>query len=106
MVLFSPSADRTAPAPVVVVNEDTHSNAVNYLQDFPYTVLVSEDNKDIDTVEVEPMSLWDPSSKNIIVTSVGATKIIVPTEIKDLKREVLSKEKSIKLENYFTISTI
>jgi len=93
------------PAPVVVVNEDTHSNAVNYLQDFPYTVLVSEDNKDIDTVEVEPMSLWDPSSKNIIVTSVGATKIIVPTEIKDHVKTQLYDYPYIKKSSKLAMST-
>ena len=93
------------PAPVVVVNEDTHSNAVKYLQDFPYTVMVSEDNKDIDGVEIEPMSLWDPSSKNIIVTSVGATRIIVPNEIKDHVKTQLYDYPYIKKSSKLSMST-
>jgi hypothetical protein len=50
--------------------------------DFPYAVFVTEDNKDIVAVEEEPMSLWNVESKNILVTSTGGTRIVVPKEAK------------------------
>jgi hypothetical protein len=50
--------------------------------DFPYATFISHDNKDIVAVDEEPMSLWDNESKNIVVTSTGGTRIIVPKEAK------------------------
>jgi hypothetical protein len=93
------------PAPTVVVNEDTHVNAIHNLQDFPYTILVTEDNKNIDSVDVEPMSLWDSSTKNIIVTSVGATRIIVPNEVKDYVKTQLYDYPYIKKSSKLAMST-
>ena len=70
-------------APVIVTDDDTHVNIGQYLSDFPYTVCVTKDNKDIEVIDTEPMSLWAPDTKNILVTSVGGTRIVVPQEAKD-----------------------
>ena len=72
---------RLAP-PTIVTEFDTHVASVMQDFDFPYAVFVTEDNKDIVAVEEEPMSLWDQESKNILVTSTGGTRIIVPKEAK------------------------
>jgi hypothetical protein len=50
--------------------------------DFPYAVFITEDNKDIIAVDEEPMNLWNLESKNILITSTGGTRIIVPKEAK------------------------
>ena len=80
-------ATRLRP-PVIVVEDDTHVEAVKKIEDFPYAVLVSETDKDISVVDEEPMPLWTPESKNIIVTSTGGTRIIVPKEAKEIKKEL------------------
>jgi len=77
------------PAPVIVTKEDTHINSINTEFSFPYAVFITEDNKDINIIDNEPMSLWAPESKNIQITSVGGTRIVVPKEAKDyVKREL------------------
>jgi hypothetical protein len=68
--------------PTIVTEFDTHVASVMQDFDFPYAVFVTEDNKDIVAVEEEPMSLWDRESKNILITSTGGTRIIVPKEAK------------------------
>jgi hypothetical protein len=68
--------------PTIVTEFDSHVATVMQDFDFPYAVFVTEDNKDIVAVEEEPMSLWDQESKNILVTSTGGTRIIVPKEAK------------------------
>ena len=40
-------------------------------------------------LDVEPMNLWDKNTKNIIVTSTGGTRIIVPKEAQDYVEEEL-----------------
>ena len=75
-------------APVIVVENDTHIEAVKDITDFPYAVLVSETDKDIQVVDEEPMSLWSEESKNIIVTSTGGTRIIAPKEAATVKQEL------------------
>jgi hypothetical protein len=72
---------RLAP-PTIVTEFDTHVASVMQDFDFPYAVFVTEDNKDIVAVEEEPMNLWDIESKNILVTSTGGTRIVVPKEAK------------------------
>lgn len=71
------------PAPTIITKEDTHVNDIHTDFDWPYATFVTEDNKEIQVTDVEPMSLWTPDSKNIIITSTGATRIIVPKEAKD-----------------------
>ena len=75
--------------PVIIVNDDTHVNSVLNVEGFPYATLITSDNKNIDDIDVEPMNLWSPKNKNIIVSSVGATRITVPIEAKEyVKREL------------------
>lgn len=76
------------PAPVIVTGE-THTSHINTDFKFPYAVFVTEDNKDIKVRDLEPMSMWDNQSKNIIVTSTGATRIVVPKEAKDFVKTEL-----------------
>lgn len=77
------------PEPTIVIGDDTHVNAINLVDGFPYATLITSDNSTIDAVEIEPMSLWTPETKNIIITSTGATRIVVPKEAKDhIKNEL------------------
>ena len=77
------------PEPVIVTSDDTLVDAATKIESWPYATLMTEDNKDIDNVEVEPMNLWAPDTKNILVTSTGSSRIIVPREVKDhVKKEL------------------
>jgi hypothetical protein len=77
------------PEPVIVTNDDTLVNAATKIESWPYATLITDDNKDIDSVEIEPMNLWAPDTKNILVTSTGSSRIIVPREVKDhVKKEL------------------
>jgi hypothetical protein len=69
------------PAPTII-SDDTHCEAVQQDFNFPYAIFKTSDNKDLDIVDTEPMSLWAPNTKNIIVTSTGGSRIIVPKEAK------------------------
>jgi hypothetical protein len=71
------------PAPIIITKEDTHVTDIHIDFDWPYATFVTEDNKEINVLDVEPISLWTPDTKNILITSTGATRIIVPKEAKD-----------------------
>jgi hypothetical protein len=71
------------PEPIIVISDDTHTSSVDKITDFPYATFITSDNSDIDKVDIEPMNLWSAETKNIYVTSTGATRIVVPKEIKD-----------------------
>jgi hypothetical protein len=71
------------PEPIIVISDDTHTNSIDKITDFPYATLLTSDNVDIGKVDIEPMNLWSAETKNIFVTSTGATRIVVPKEIKD-----------------------
>jgi hypothetical protein len=45
--------------------------------------------EDINVRDDEPINLWDEETKNIIVTSTGASRIIVPREAKDIVKNEL-----------------
>ena len=77
------------PAPAFVNSEDTHVNIKEIDIDFPYAVVVTDDNKDLHVDDLEPISLWAPETKNILVTSTGGTRIIVPKEVKNYVRREL-----------------
>ena len=83
-------------APVIASKSDTHTQTLKEINNFPYAVLVSETDKDIEVVDEEPMSLWSQEKKNIIVTSTGGTRIIVPREVKDLVKKELYEYPFIK----------
>jgi hypothetical protein len=77
------------PSPIIITEGDTHVSSIDTNFDFPYATFVTIDNKDIQVIDSEPMSLWDNESKSIQVTSVGGSRIIVPKEAKDyVKREL------------------
>jgi hypothetical protein len=71
------------PEPIIVTSGDTHTNVADKITDFPYATVITNDNVDIDKIDVEPMNLWSAETKNIYITSTGATRIVVPKEIKD-----------------------
>ena len=73
-------------APTLVTNHDTLVDAIkdSILDiDFPYATLVTAGNTDLEPAEYEPLNLWSRETKNIIVTSSGATRIIIPKQAKD-----------------------
>jgi hypothetical protein len=75
--------------PVIITNDDTHCSSVKTDFNFPYAVFTTSDNINIKAVDTEPMNLWSPDTKNIIVTSTGGTRIIVPKEAKEyIKKEL------------------
>jgi len=70
-------------APEFVVEDDTHTEIIHKIDfEFPYVILKSRDNNDIRVKDEEPMSLWSNRSKTVTVTTTGATRIIVPKEVK------------------------
>ena len=71
------------PEPVIVTADDTHVVAAKNVTGFPYATLITQDNVDIEETAIEPMNLWAPDTKNILITSTGGTRIVVPTEVKD-----------------------
>ena len=75
--------------PIIVISDDTHTNSIDKITDFPYATLITSDNVDIGKVDVEPMNLWSAETKNIYVTSTGSTRIVAPKEIKEhVKKEL------------------
>jgi hypothetical protein len=77
------------PSPIIITEGDTHVSSIDTNFDFPYATFVTADNKDIQVIDTEPMSLWDSESKSIQITSVGGSRIVVPKEAKDyVKREL------------------
>ena len=77
------------PAPVIISKGDSHVSSITTEFDFPYAVLVTEDNKNINIVDIEPMNLWSNETKNIIITSKGGTRIVVPKEAKNYVKKEL-----------------
>lgn len=74
------------PAPVIKVNTDTHVGSIHTEFDFPYAIYTTED---FSTIDNEPMNLWQSDTKELLVTSTGASRIIVPKEAKDyIKKEL------------------
>jgi hypothetical protein len=72
------------PEPLIVSRDDMHVNALDKITGFPYATIIADDNVFMETPPDEPMNLWSPETKNIIITSTGATRIIVPSEAKDI----------------------
>jgi hypothetical protein len=72
------------PEPVVVVEDDTHIESVKKVVGFPYATFITADNKDIGFVDTEPMNLWAPDTKNLIITSTGSSRIVIPAEAKEI----------------------
>ena len=70
------------PAPSITTALDTHVSSIDVDFNFPYAVFTTTDNT-FDVHDTEPMSIWAPEHKNIMVTSVGGTRIVVPKEAKE-----------------------
>ena len=77
-------------APVIVVEEDTHVELNKYEFEFPYAEFVTPDNMHLlDQKDDEPLSIWAPDHRNIIIKSTGGTRITVPKDAKDyVEREL------------------
>ena len=73
---------RLAP-PTIITDDDTLTQAVKQEFKFPYAIFKTSDNKDLDVLDVEPISLWTPDTKNILITSTGGTRLVVPKEVQD-----------------------
>jgi hypothetical protein len=71
------------PEPVIVTSDDTLIDAAQSFNDWPYATIIADTDKNIEQIEIEPMNLWAPDTKTILVTSTGASRIIVPREVKD-----------------------
>ena len=92
------------PAPTIITKEDTHVTNIHTSHDWPYATFITQDNQEIQIVDTEPMSLWTPDSKNIIITTTGATRIIVPKEAKDYVENELYDYPYISRSNKLTQS--
>ena len=75
------------PAPEFIVDEDTLVNVADLDYDFPYAVVHTKDNENLIVTDPEPLSLW--AEKNILITSTGGTRLIVPKEIKNYVKKEL-----------------
>jgi len=71
------------PAPVIITKEDTHVTNIHTDFDWPYATFITEDNKELNVYDIEPISLWTPDTKNILITSTGGTRLVVPKEAQD-----------------------
>ena len=77
------------PAPKIITMGDTHCESIQQDFDFPYAIFTTNDNANLIVNDVEPMSLWSPNTKNIIITASGGTRIVVPKEAKSYITEEL-----------------
>jgi len=93
------------PEPIIVTNNDTLIDAAMHIEGFPYATIITSDNKDITVMPTEPMNLWAPETKNILVTSTGATRIVVPREVKDHVSKELYDYPYIKKASKLAISS-
>jgi hypothetical protein len=75
--------------PTIITEDDTLTKAIMQDFDFPYAIFKTSDNKDLDVLDVEPISLWTPDSKNILITSTGGTRLMVPKEAQEYVEDEL-----------------
>jgi hypothetical protein len=71
------------PAPTIITDDDTLTEVVKQEFNFPYAIFKTVDNKDVDVIDSEPISLLTPDTKNILITSTGGTRLVVPKEVQD-----------------------
>jgi hypothetical protein len=71
------------PAPNFVTDADTHLNFKKHSYNFPYAVFTTSDNLIAPDINDEPISMWSSESKNILITNMGGTRIVVPKEAND-----------------------
>jgi len=70
-------------APSFVTDADTHLNFKKHSYNFPYAVFTTSDNLNAPTNHDEHISMWSKESKNILITNMGGTRIVVPKEAND-----------------------
>jgi hypothetical protein len=75
--------------PTIITEDDTLTKAIMQDFDFPYAIFKTSDNKELDVLDVEPISLWTPDTKNILITSTGGTRLMVPKEAQDYVEDEL-----------------
>jgi hypothetical protein len=63
------------PCPIYSV-EDSQAELTTENYNFPYAVFISSDN--IDIIDDEPLNVWDENTTDILVTSTGAGRVVVP----------------------------
>jgi hypothetical protein len=71
------------PAPSFVTDADTHLNFKKHTYNFPYAVFTTIDNLIAPDINDEPISMWSKESKNILITNMGGTRIVLPKEAND-----------------------
>jgi len=97
------------PSPNFITESDTHVSITNTDFNWPYATFVTEDNKEIKVVDDDTISLWSKESKNILITSTGGTRIVVPKDAKEyVKNELydypyISKVNKLKQSNPMNI---
>ena len=77
------------PAPNFITESDTHVSVTDIDFNWPYATFVTADNKEINITDHEPISLWSADTKNILITSTGGTRIVVPKEAKEYVKKEL-----------------
>jgi len=77
------------PCPTFINDSDTHTDFAKFEHNFPYAVYLTEDNKTMMVKDDEPISLWSSDSKNIIVSSEGASRVLIPKEAKEYVKKEL-----------------
>ena len=77
------------PAPNFITESDTHVSIATTDFDWPYATFITADNKEINVIDHEPISLWSADTKNILITSTGGTHIVVPKEAKEYVKNEL-----------------
>jgi hypothetical protein len=74
------------PAPSFRVESDTHVGNLDVEFNYPYAIFQTEE---ITVTDQEHISLWDDESKNILVTTTGGSRIVVPKEAKEIVKNEL-----------------
>jgi|LakMenEpi03Aug12_release.lakeMendotaPanAssembly.Ray.scaffolds.fasta_scaffold00229_38 hypothetical protein len=75
--------------PPEFITSDSHVGSIDKNFKFPYAVFKTNDHRNINIKDEKPISLWSESSKTILVTTTGGTRIIVPKDaIKYVKEEL------------------
>ena len=91
------------PAPVII-SDDTHTSSLTDDYNFPYAIYVTKDNERLAKVkDIEPISMWK-DVKDIMITSNGGTRLIVPKEAKQYVKKELYDYPFIKTSSKLTES--
>jgi len=93
------------PAPLFITKE-THTGQLSDNYNFPYAVYITSDNEKLNKVkDVEPISLWN-DHKDILITSTGGSRIVVPKEAKSYVKTELYDYPFIKSNKLLTESNL